>query len=146
MNYRLKAIRRINGYTQKDVANLLNITQRTYSKYETGELSIKISQLVILSGYYKVSIDYLLGLSSNVNSKYIGRKYDESLLVNNIKYLRYEHNYSQKQLSKLINCSPSLISMVERGESRIQVDMLVALSKLYNKSTDYLMYSKDNLL
>lgn len=144
MKLRLKTIRRINDYTQGDIAKLLNVTQRTYSKYETGELSIKISQLAILREFYKVSTDYLLGLCDKDTSKFVPKKYDEDVLIKNIKYLRYDNDYSQKQLSLLINCSPSLISMVERKESRIQIDMLVALAKLYNKSTDYLLYSKDN--
>lgn len=144
MKLRLKTIRRINDYTQGDIAKLLNVTQRTYSKYETGELSIKISQLAILREFYKVSTYYLLGLCDKDTSKFVPKKYDEDVLIKNIKYLRYDNDYSQKQLSLLINCSPSLISMVERKESRIQIDMLVALAKLYNKSTDYLLYSKDN--
>lgn len=146
MNLRLKTIRRINDYTQEDIAKLLNVTQRTYSKYETGELSLKIEQLCFLSNFYKISTDYLLGLKKNDDASFKKKKYDENVLINNIRYLRYEHDYSQKQLSKLIGCSPSLISMVERGESKMQIDMLVALSKLYNKSTDYLIFSKDNLL
>lgn len=144
MNLRLKTIRRINGYTQKQIAELLNITQRTYSKYETGELSIKISQLSKLSNFYKVSTDYLLGLISIDNKKFKSQEYHEDVLIRNLKFLRYEHNYSQRKLSELINCSASLISMVERQESKVQIDMLVSLAKIYNKSTDYLLYSNDN--
>lgn len=144
MNLRLKTIRRINGYTQKQIAELLNITQRTYSKYETGELSIKISQLSKLSNFYKVSTDYLLGLISIDNKKFKSQEYHEDVLIRNLKFLRYEHNYSQRKLSELINCSASLISMVERKESKVQIDMLVSLAKIYNKSTDYLLYSNDN--
>ena len=146
MSHRLKVIRRMRGYTQNEVARVIDVTQRTYSKYETGELSIKISQLDLLSKFYKVSVDYLLGLNSNSSNKLMGKKYNERTLINNIRMLRYEYNYSQKQLSKLINCSPSLVSMVERGESNIQIDMLVALSKLYNISVDCLMYLDNNLL
>lgn len=144
MKLRLKTIRRINDFTQSDIAKLLNVTQRTYSKYETGELSIKISQLVTLSNFYKVSTDYLLGLKEKDSDVFKPRKFDEDVLVKNIKFLRFEHDYSQKKLSELINCSSSLISMTERKESKIQIDMLVALAKLYNKSTDYLLYSNDN--
>lgn len=144
MKLRLKTIRRINDYTQNDIAKLLNVTQRTYSKYETGELSIKINQLVILSNFYKVSTDYLLGLKEKDDIIFKPKIYEENVLIKNLKYLRYEHDYSQKRLSELINCSASLISMTERQESTIQIDMLVALAKLYNKSIDYLLFSKDN--
>lgn len=144
MKLRLKTVRRINDYTQKDIASLLKITQRTYSKYETGELSIKISQLVMLSNFYKVSTDYLLGLVEKDNTTFKPKRYNENTLIKNLKYLRYEYDYSQKKLSQLINCSASLISMVERNESRVQIDMLVALANLYNKSTDYLLFSIDN--
>ena len=144
MKLRLRTLRRINGYTQSDIAKYLNITQRTYSKYETGELSIKISQLTKLCNFYKVSSDYLLGLKEIDDKSFSSKTFKKDNLIKNLKYLRYEYDYSQKKLSELINCSPSLISMIERKESTIQIDMLVALAKTYNKSTDYLLYSNDN--
>lgn len=45
---------------QKQVAELLHVSQTTYSRYETGVLDIPTSVLKKLAGLYKVTIDYML--------------------------------------------------------------------------------------
>lgn len=56
----LRAIREDRDIKQKDVAKILNVSQNTYSQYETGVISITAEVLVKLSDFYGVSIDYLL--------------------------------------------------------------------------------------
>ena len=60
---RLKDIREDNDLLQKDVAKILNVTQQTYSRYESGEISIDKNSLIKLANYYNTSIDYLLCLT-----------------------------------------------------------------------------------
>lgn len=57
---RLKEIREDKDLLQKDVAKILNVSQQTYSRYETGEISIDKNSLIILADYYNTSVDYLL--------------------------------------------------------------------------------------
>lgn len=57
---RLKDLREDKDLYQKDIANLLNITQQYYSEYETGKRSLPIELLIILANFYSVSIDYIL--------------------------------------------------------------------------------------
>jgi len=56
----LKAVREDRDIRQKDVAKILNVSQNTYSQYETGVISLTAEVLIKLSDYYEVSIDYLL--------------------------------------------------------------------------------------
>ena len=58
---RLKEIREDHDLYQKDVANLLGITQQQYSEYEIGKRLIPIHYICKLADYYNVSVDYLLG-------------------------------------------------------------------------------------
>ena len=58
---RLRDLREDNELNQQQLANLLNISQTTYSRYETGVLDIPSQSLIALADFYKVSIDYLLG-------------------------------------------------------------------------------------
>lgn len=51
--------------TQQQLAQLLNISQTTYSRYESGELDIPSSSLIKLAEFYKTSVDYLLGLTES---------------------------------------------------------------------------------
>ena len=57
---RLKEIRENHDLYQKDIANLLGITQQQYSKYDLGINAISLEKINILADYYETSIDYLL--------------------------------------------------------------------------------------
>ena len=60
---RIRDLREDNDFTQKQVADYLNIRQNTYSQYETGNRQIPIEVLTALAALYKTSTDYLLGLT-----------------------------------------------------------------------------------
>lgn len=49
------------GYSQTQIAELLNIKQNTYSQYEIGVLHYPVDVLIKLADFYGVSVDYLLG-------------------------------------------------------------------------------------
>lgn len=59
----LKKIRQMRGLTQKEIAALLFISQSVYSRYENGGLEIPLEMLAKLAVSYRVSVDYLLGLT-----------------------------------------------------------------------------------
>lgn len=56
----LKASREKMGLSQSDVANRLNITRQSISKWENGKGYPDLDNLVLLSEVYEVSIDELL--------------------------------------------------------------------------------------
>lgn len=60
---KLKELREERNINQKDVAQYLNIAQQTYSRYETGEREPNIEMLKKLAKFYKVSIDYIVGMN-----------------------------------------------------------------------------------
>ena len=59
----LRVIREDRGYTQKQIAEILETTQQYYSDYENGKRDIPIRVYITLSNFYNVSIDYLAGQS-----------------------------------------------------------------------------------
>ena len=61
----LKSIREDNDIRQKDIAKYLNVSQNTYSQYETGVIALTAEVLIKLSKFYNVSVDYLLDLTDN---------------------------------------------------------------------------------
>lgn len=66
MQYKnLRGIREDRDIRQKEVAAYLNVSQNTYSQYETGVISLTAEVLVKLADYYGVSIDYLLDRTNN---------------------------------------------------------------------------------
>ena len=60
---RLKAARKKRGVKQREVAEYLQITPRSYQQYEGGVRRPNYETLVTLAIYLDVSTDYLLGLS-----------------------------------------------------------------------------------
>ena len=60
---RLKQLRKEQKETQKQIADILGVTQATLSGWESGKYEIDNSSLVKLSRYFNVSTDYLLGNS-----------------------------------------------------------------------------------
>jgi transcriptional regulator with XRE-family HTH domain len=60
----LKELRIMNNYTQKQVAEVLNIDRSTYAYYESGKTKPDLTQLAKLARLYSVSIDHILGIST----------------------------------------------------------------------------------
>ena len=60
---RLRDIREDKDLKQSDIAKLLNVSQQTYSRYESDEISIDKDSLIKLALYYNTSVDYLLELT-----------------------------------------------------------------------------------
>lgn len=59
---RLKELRKKSKTTQKQIANLLGVSEMTISRWENEtELSIKHEYINKLSDYFNVNADYLLG-------------------------------------------------------------------------------------
>ena len=77
MRLKIRELREDNNLTQKQIAKILNTTQQTYSRYESGEITIDIYSLIKLSDCYNTSIDYIVGLT-NEKTPY-KRKKDKNL-------------------------------------------------------------------
>lgn len=60
-NERLKYHRENYGCTQKQMAELIGITPRSYQRYESGEREPNIETLVHIADIFKISLDDLIG-------------------------------------------------------------------------------------
>ena len=65
MYQRLRDVREDHDLKQRQVAEYLRCSQQVYSNYELGQRDIPTDILILLSDFYKVSVDYLLGLTNN---------------------------------------------------------------------------------
>ncbi len=66
---RLRDLREDRDFSQRELAQLLQVHQTTYSDYELGRLNIPIAALHTLADFYGVSVDYLL-CRTNVKTPY----------------------------------------------------------------------------
>ena len=69
MYRRIRDLREDRDLTQKQLAKELNFSQQVYSNYELGQRDIPTDILIRLSMFYKVSVDYILGISDNPKIK-----------------------------------------------------------------------------
>lgn len=72
MYKRIRDLREDRDLTQQQLADYLNISQATYSRYESGNLDVPSSMLIKLSEFYDVSIDYILG-QTNISKRPNGK-------------------------------------------------------------------------
>lgn len=74
----LKKIRKKHGYTQADIAKILQITPQAYAHYEQGYRSPNIETLQILANFYGITIENLINDDCSDNS----HKNESPTLVN----------------------------------------------------------------
>lgn len=58
---RIRALREDADLTQEKMGKAINVPQRTYAYYESGQRMIPPRVLCALADYHKVSVDYILG-------------------------------------------------------------------------------------
>ena len=68
---RIKDCREDADLKQSDVAKMLKTTQQTYSLWETGKREIPVMHIITLARCYRVSTDYLLGLTNDKKGTWV---------------------------------------------------------------------------
>ena len=61
-----------------------------------------------------------------------------------LKELREDRDIRQKEVADYLHVRQNTYSQYETGQRQISLDVLVALAKFYNTSTDYLLGLIDN--
>ena len=62
----IRSLRIDGGYTQRQIAEVLGVSQNTYSQYENGQRQLPLEHLIQLAHYYHTSTDYILGLTDEL--------------------------------------------------------------------------------
>jgi len=60
---RIRDLREDHDLSQAEAGRILNKSQQGYSHIEDGRAELKIDDLIKLCRFYRVSADYLIGLS-----------------------------------------------------------------------------------
>lgn len=63
----IKELREDRDLSQREIAEILHMHKTTYARYETGEREIPFGIAIELAKFYKVSLDYLAGLTQDKN-------------------------------------------------------------------------------
>ena len=135
---RIKHLRISKKLTQDEVAHALNVKRETVTRWETGARDIKTEITILLSKYFNVSADYLLGLtentSTNISEIGISNKTGFSTLtVENILNLSAEHKIILDKIINELLKSDLLEKFEELKENNIKLINLYQTDSIYNK-------------
>lgn len=128
---RLKSSRERIDLKQDDIGKILGVKSSTVSGWETGKDTIPLTKLIIYANELNYSLDYLFGLidKNSYNSNIIINK---SNIGKNLRKIRKNNNFTQKQIAEFLNTTQSTISNYENGDTLIKTTFLYGLSKIYN--------------
>lgn len=135
---RLKSLRIKNNLTQKEIATILGIKRSTYAGWELGTDTITLRKLIILSNFYELSIDFIVGISTH--NKYTSiSKIDLNILGNNLKTIRTNNKKAQKEMADFLKISVSSYTLYELGKILIPTKYIYKIAKKFNCSIDKLL-------
>ncbi len=141
MNFsKLAILRNKKEISQREMAKILQVSKSTYARWETQEEIIPLYHLTNFCEYFKVSMDYILGIS-NINKYHnydYKKKIDKTTIGNNIKLVRKKNKLTQKDLAKILNTSQSTISAYENGKTLVLTAFIYSLATQFNLSVDKL--------
>lgn len=97
---RLYELRKSSGLSQEELAELLDVSRQSISKWESDKGYPEMTRLIFLSDYFQVSLDYLM---CGVERKELSEKKRESLeyhtdtLMNSLQIFLTNLNNKQKK-------------------------------------------------
>ena len=62
----IKELREDHDLKQINIANLLNMKQPQYARYEIGKRDFPIETIIKLAEFYNTSTDYILGITNEI--------------------------------------------------------------------------------
>ena len=138
MYNRLLDLREERDMTQTDISKIIGVNRSVISKWESGKEIIPLKHLNKYSNYFKVSFDYILGLTNNKQKKTNYIELDTKIIGERIKYFRKHYNLTLRKVAEELKTSSSTISAYETGKTLILTSFAYQLCKDYNISLDWL--------
>ncbi|MFW5992273.1 MAG: helix-turn-helix domain-containing protein [Halanaerobiaceae bacterium] len=100
---RLKELRNKKDIYQRELAEVIGVSEGAIGMYETGKRTPDKDILVKLAGYFDVSVDYLLG--------------------------RTEEPFSADKIKKTLSSDPELVDLIKEAAVRKELKQLLKESK-----------------
>ena len=139
---RIDDLRTDNDLKIRNIAEILGISVDNYFDYANGRSNFPLDKLNKLVNYFKVSFNYITGLSDIKN--YYDGDINIKLLRERIKMIRKNNDLSQEEAAHIIGDKQSTYLNYESGRSIIPISKLYLLAKYYNISIDYFVGKTDN--
>ncbi len=135
---RLKEFRLEQKLLQRDFAKILNISEITYTHYESEYYIMPLKYLINICDYFELSLDYIFGFK-DINDDYSFKSTSEKIAGERLKNWRKEKHITQEKLASVLNTNRSVLANYERGRTLISTPFLYTICKKYKISADYLL-------
>jgi len=138
----IEIFQKLSNYFEFSIDYIIKSDLNTYlNNIKLFSLSSKIDKLNS-SERYKIesTIETLLKSDNNLKSSFDNIEIElTSNIHSNIKLLREKKDISQRELSKILNKSSSVINQYEIGKNKPAPENLIQLSEFFNVSIHYLI-------
>lgn len=108
---RLKELREFHSLTQERAAKIGYISKKSYIRYETGERIMPLDTAVYYAKYYKVSLDYLAGITDQTGTS----------------------GQPQNEIPQTVEITPQLMNMLKHMTDEQQIRLAEFLNSLRRK-------------
>ena len=133
---RLSQLRKQNGFTQQEIADMLDLTDGAYWHYENDSSMPSAAKLLLFANLFHTSIQYLV---TGVETE---KKYDEENITpfsERVRELRKKNHLTQKQAAAELGIRYTAYQAYEYGKSEPNLDHLQQLADLFGVTLDELM-------
>lgn len=137
----LKMLREVKNKSQQEVCNDLNIEQSTLANYENDKRVPKIDILIKIAKYYKVSVDYLLGIEKSGGNNYSNfQLFEESFdFRERVRSLMNEQNMSEEEFMNKTGFDKTEKDDYLYGNKTPSIEDLIKIAGVLRVSIDYLL-------
>ena len=127
----------------REIADIIGVSVDIFFDYANGRSNFPLNKLNKLVNYFRVSFDYVSGLS-DVKTYYDG-DINIKVLKKRIREARVNNHFSQEEVAHIIGDKQSTYWNYESGNSIIPISKLYLLAKFYNISIDYFVGKTENM-
>ena len=140
MNYtRLEELRDELGFTKKEMAKELGVSDSMYGRWENDRFLIPTRRLYQLGNYFQVNIDYILRLTNHRISIRSDEKIDLNLVAMRLREVRSDLNYTLRELTNTLHTSSSTWSAYETGKVLVLSAFLIQICQEESFSIDWIL-------
>lgn len=119
----IKESRKKAGFSQKEVADFLNVSQGTISSWEADRTEPDLHSLIKLSDYFGVSIDSLLGRKSDISTPAIQTTHVRTSMIPIVARVRAKYDPFEES---------NIIGQMEVGEALVKMFPVVYAVEINN--------------
>ena len=111
-NNRLYQLRKQKGLSQEELANRLNVSRQTVSKWEVGDSTPEMEKLIAISDLFDISLDKIV-MGKEDESQISATTKSELVSVLNEKVLTQKNKKNAKSILKIIGIIAAAIVLID---------------------------------